>query len=46
MRWRVDKVGDFLGQDGKLRLVEGVYKDTKGREILVFEDDEDEWEEW
>ncbi|RPF82127.1 MAG: hypothetical protein CBC65_000870 [Rhodothermaceae bacterium TMED105] len=36
----------FSAWDGKLRLVEGVYKDTKGREILVFEDDEDEWDEW
>ena len=32
--------------NGKLRFTGGVYKDTKGGEILVFEDDEDEWLEW
>ena len=32
--------------NGTLRLIEGVYKDSKGGEILVFEDDEDEWDAW
>lgn len=32
--------------DGKLRLVNGEYKDARGHEILVLEDDEDEWEDW
>lgn len=32
--------------DGRLRFANGNYADTQGKEILVFEDDEDEWYEW
>lgn len=36
----------FTKWDGSIRFVNGKYTDTKGKEILVFEDDEDEWYEW
>lgn len=36
----------FEDWNGKLRFTGGGYEDSNGREILVFEDDEDGWGEW